>query len=442
MSILNTIFGFGKPELKQPDLRFGRYSDSYKNDEKYDYWDAAIKSFEKRAYLSSYEKFLDYLADDREGNVKYWYENQKLHFEILQGSKKITGVADTSKLRAESKIVRVQKSNVGLLRRLLEKNFGLKYTRFALDADKNLTMVYTTSVLDNSPYKFYYALKELATNSDKQDDILVDEFEHLEAVEIGHIIPLDPKIIKIKFEYLQQSIESVFKEIDEGKLNVSHYPGGVSYMLLDLALKIDYLIKPEGATMEAIEKINRLFFSNEIRDAHHKNDQIRREFKKLMDRTEEEFTEECYEVISTFGITSPAGHERLSNLIDNELSNMDWYKANGHTKVALSIPGYIVGYLLFSYSLPEPDRALLHLYHQIIHCDYFESLGFQLAYRDKGNLNKSAIVSKITEIKKKYKHQYSRVNPDLKSLRFESELDFAKSYLLMIKNLDMSKMPA
>ncbi len=442
MSILNTIFGFGKPDLKQPDLRFGRYSDSYKNDEKYDAWDAAIRNFEEGAYLSSYENFLDYLSDEREGNVKYWYENQKLHFEVFQGSKKITGVADTVKLRAESKIVRVEESNVGLLRRLLEKNFGLKYTRFALDADKNLTMVFTTSVLDNSPYKFYYALKELATNSDKQDDILVDEFDHLEAIDTAHIIPLASEVVDKKFEFLQKSILSVFKEIDEGKLNMNHYPGGASYLLLDLALKIDYLIKPEGAIMEGVEKINRLFFSNEIPDAHRKNDQIRREFKKLLQRSKEEFVEECYEVISTFGITSPAGHEQLSNLIDNELSNMDWYKANGHEKVALSIPGYIVGYLLFSYSLPEPDRALLHLYYQIMEWDYFKSLGFQLAYRENGKLNKSAIANKITEIKKKYKHQYSRVNPDLKSLRYDNDLVFAKSFLLMIKKLDMSKIPA
>ncbi len=441
MSILNSIFGFGKKETQQPDLRFGRYSDSYKNDEKYDDWDRSLKLFENKSYIESYKAFFDYLSDDREKNVQYTEEEGKLYFELFQGSKRIIGIADHRKLRAESKIARVKESNIGLLRRLLEKNFNLKYTRFALDEDQNLTMIFTTNVLDNSPYKLYYALKELATNSDKQDDILLEEFEHLDPIDNQHIVPLSGNICRLKYEYAQNSIRNVFREIDEGKLNITHYPGGASYLLLDVALRIDYLVKPEGVTMETVEKINRLFFSKEMRDPHHKNNSIRKELKHLLERSYEDFEEECYEVISTFGITSPAGHEQLANFVDAELGNMQWYKDNNHHAVAKAIPGYIVGYLLFNYSLPEPDRAFLHLYMQIMEYEYFENLGYHLPFRSKGALNKSAIKDKILQIKKQYKGQYSRINPNLKELKFTSELDFAQTYLLMLKSLDMAKIP-
>ncbi len=439
MSILNNIFGFGKKETVNPDLRFGRYSDSYKNDEKYDDWDRSLQLFEQGKHMDSYTKFLDYLSDEREGNVKYWFENRVLHFEIFQGSKRIIGLADHRKLRAESKIARVKVSNIGMLRRLLEKNFNLKYTRFAFDHDQNLTMVFTSNILDNSPYKLYYALKELATNSDKQDDILIEEFDHLEPIDNQHIIPLDETVVRTKYKYLKSTIEDAFDEIDNGRLNVTHYPGGASYLLLDAALKIDYLVKPEGFTMELIEKINRLFFSKEFSDPHQKNNKLRKELKLLLERGYEDFKEECYEVISTFGITNPTGHEQLANFVDAELGNMQWYQENKHHKVALAIPGYIVGYLLFSYSLPEPDRAYLHLYMQIMENGYFEKLGYELPYRTNSKLNKSAIKDKILQIKKQYSNQYGKAIPNVKSLNFDNDLDFSRSYLMMLRHLDMSK---
>ena len=44
-------------------------------------------------------------------------------------------------------------------------------------------------------------------------------------------------------------------EVDDGKLNPIQYPGGITYLLLDAIYKLDFLVRPEGQTMETIERI-------------------------------------------------------------------------------------------------------------------------------------------------------------------------------------------
>ena len=148
-----------------------------------------------------------------------------------------------------------------------------------------------------------------------------------------------------------------------------------------------------------------------------------------------------YRVKSTFGITTPVNHDRVVSFIDGELNNMDWYKENRHIKVALSVPGYIVGYCLFNYAIPKPDKDLLHLYFQIIESEYFKSLGFTIEYYNplENKFNKRNIKRSIEAIVEANKPKYTKLNPDLGSLKYTSLVDFAKSYLKMISNLDMTK---
>ena len=170
-------------ETEQPNIRFGRYTDSYKLPGNYEAWDKALLSFENGQYLDSYTHFFNYLRDEQEDNVRFWREGEQIHFELFQGSKKITGFANKHKVKAESKIAKTEKLNVGFMRRLIEKNFTLEYSRFSLDPENNICILFDTYTLDGSPYKLYYALKEVAINADKQDDLLLDEFRMLQEVD-------------------------------------------------------------------------------------------------------------------------------------------------------------------------------------------------------------------------------------------------------------------
>ena len=441
MGFFNRIFGYGDVDDPQPDISFGRYSDSYKTSLNYTAWDDALEHFENENYLECFKQFFKFLRDDNEDNVKYWEEDGALQFELYQGSKKITGFANDKRLKAEAKIAKTAEFNVGFMRRLMEQNYDLEYSRFALDENNNLSIVFDTYSLDGSPYKLYYALKEVATNADKQDDLLLDEFKVLTPVDTSHLtaLPVDEK--EIKYNFIVQEINHAYDLIDNGKLEVDQYPGAIAYLLLNLVYKLDYLIKPEGYMMETLERANRLYFAKDGQNTIQKIQVLRKELQKLLDRPKESYFKEMYRVISTFGITAPVNHDRIVTLINNDLYNMDWYQDNGHHAIALSIPGYIVGYCMFNYAVPKPARDLFHLYYKITESSFFQRLGFENIFYDHTTekFNRRAIRRAIEHIVANNKQQYGKCYPNTNSLKYDSLLDFAKSYLNMVKNLDMTK---
>lgn len=297
-------------------------------------------------------------------------------------------------------------------------------------------------MLDGSPYKLYYALKELSINADKQDDILVDEFDSLHSINTGHLREVSENEKEIKYKYLQSSLATLFEFIEQTKLNFDKYPGALSYLQLEAVYRLDYFTKPEGNTMEAFEKAHKYFFIKDGKSPEKKNIAILKQLKKVKQIEKEDFYEELYGIKSTFGITAPSSHDRLSSYIDNEIGNMDWYQDNGHTEVAQSIIGYIVGYCLFNFALPAPDKELLHLYFCIMHQDYFNDLGYSYTYQQDGKLNKSEVLHGIEEVIQRHKADFTELTFQKKSLNFNSKLTFAKSFLLMVKQLNLTRIEA
>lgn len=439
MDIFDKIFRRAADDKSTPAIKFGRFSDSYKEKEKYAAWDKAIELYESDQYLESFRKLFEYLREDGSDNVNFSEENGTITFELYQGSKKITGTADKENLRAEAKIAKASSLEIGFLRRLIEENFGLKYSRYALDDEDNVTMVYHTFSHDGSPYKNYYGLKELATSADKQDDVIVEEFDSLSNINTGHTKDTPEEIKEIKYNYLTQSIKDVIKEVNEGRLNIDQYPGGISYLLLDLVYRADYLLRPEGFTMRSFEEIHKIYFQKDGKSPQFKNREIIKVLKKILEREKESFYQEWYEVKATFGITAPTPHANLANFIDSELGNMDWYKSNKHLRIAQAIPSYIVGYYLFNYSVPSVDKALLHLYFEVVEHQFMRDVGIDNGLVANDVLNKSEIKSRIKKILNSYTSIYPLMKPQYKVINYGTMLSFSKSYLIFIRQLNLVK---
>jgi len=441
MGFFDKIFRSSQTKLVQPDIRFGRYSDAYKPEHKYDEWDKSMDLFEEGKYIESFEYFFEYLTDESQDNVKVWKEESHLHFEVLQGSKVIKGIVGADMIKAEAKVARTEELSIGFLRRMMELNFSLKYSRFALDNEDNLTLIFDSYLLDGSPYKMYYALKEMAVSADKQDDLLIGEFEKLQPINTAHLNPIPEKQKDIKVAFLRKRVAQVFDEIDNSKLTSEQYAGGVGYLLLDLAYRLDYLVRPEGELTEALERIHRIYFTNDNKSSAQKNRKVRMEFEAILARSDEALKSEMYLVSSSFGITSPSSHEQLVAFIDSELKNMDWYIENRHYLMALAFPGYVAGYGLFNYAFQPPAKELLHLYYRITEPDYFRSLGYtpDYYYPDSGKLDKRAITKTLDIWRDKHKAKFPKLKPDVKSLDSSSLTVFAKSYFKMIRGLDMTK---
>ena len=93
---MNYFFRLFKKDIQtpEPEIQFGRFTDSYKSDEKYESWDKSNEFFENEKYISSYTKFLDFLTVDHNNNVMYEQNQGVVTFTLYQGSKIIVGKAD------------------------------------------------------------------------------------------------------------------------------------------------------------------------------------------------------------------------------------------------------------------------------------------------------------------------------------------------------------
>ena len=441
MDFITRLFGFSKTQ-EQPDVPFGRFSDAYKSEEQQQAFDRSLEAFEQGEYLAAYRDFLGYLKDEgaKAPNITWEETDGEIRFDLWQGSQHITGFANAEKVKAESKVARADDLNVGFMRRLMEANFNLKFSRFALDPENNLCIRFDTMTVDGSPLKLLHALRELAIHADKQDDLLIEEFSVLRPAEERHFGHLSEAEKEAKYAYLHRSIEATFAEIDKGKPDPNTYPGTYAYLLLALAFKLDYLIKPEGFMMDLLEKIYAAYFTKNNLTPQVKVQQIRREFQKLLDRPKEDLYKEMYRTRSTFGANPAIPHGTLASFIGGELVNMEWPMQQGHDALAQAIPQYVVGFTLFHQAPPKPDREFLHLYYQITESAFFRELGFQIPFTDEaGKLRKAEILKGIKQIVDQNRAQYTRLRPNLNRLDFASPTLFGKSFLQMIKDLDLTK---
>lgn len=440
MSFFESWFGTKEKEWIQPKIRFGRYSDSYKKTENYDAWDKALDVFEEGKFLDSLELFLAFLRDDTEDNVCWEKTGKSISFEIFQGSKRIIGWANPERIRIEGRVARIIESSPELLRRLVEQNYSLKFSRYALDPNQHITVVFDTVAAEASPFKLYYAFKEVAIQADKQDDLLLEEFGQMEAVDNSHLHPLPADEKKIKHHFILDKIRAILEEVKDERL--AEYPSAIAYLLLNLVYKIDYLVKPEGHTMECMERIHRQFFSTKkAHSPQQKNQSLIKELEHLLARKEQDYGREMYQIKTTFGITSSTTHDRLIGLIDGELHDMDWYIENDYPKIAAAIPSYMIGYSLFNFALPQPDRDFFHLFYRVSEATYFKDLGFKPDFCDCTSAvpNRKIIKQAINQIVKKHRSRYPNLRPAVSKLNFDNMISFSKSYLLMVRDLDLTR---
>ena len=444
MTIWDRLFSrsTGYDPTASPHYRFGRYTDAHKRAENYTAWTDSLAAFEEDKFLQACERFLSYLRDPDEDNVKWQREGNRLYFELYQGSKRLTGVADTDHLRASARVARLTRPEAELLRRLTGMNYELKYSRFALDEEDCLTIVFDTPVHDASPHKLYDALKEMALRADKQDDLLLEEFsEVLTPVEITHLAPLGAEQRRLKLDFLRSKIQATLDYLAGGALNPEEHPGAVAYLLLDLVYRLDYLLIPEGYTMEALERMHRMYFSRESdQPVTYKNVRLLGELQELLRRAPERFAEELYAGKSTFGIVQAVNHDRVAGLITAELPTMDWYQDNGYPEVARAVPGYIGGYLLFNFAVPPPDRDLLELLYRVYEDDYFRRLGYKQAFLEvDGRPARRAIRAAVNDVEKRYRDAFPRLRLSTGRLNFDNLTDFGRSYLEMVREVDLGR---
>ena len=238
---------------------------------------------------------------------------------------------------------------------------------------------------------------------------------------------------------MTQTIE----EAENGKLDATQYPAGIGFLLLATVYKLDFLIKPEGFMMETLERAHRFYYANTSDSPIEKNHDLLKEMASLQTRSKEDFFKEMYRTKSTFGITPSASFSQIKTIIDTHISQMDWYEEEGYDKIALSIPQFIVGHCLFNFAVPLPIKDLFILFYRVTEHPFFDKLGFEppLVVEEDGKfgIDKGEIKDLLNTIRKRYQDTYPRFHPSISAIEFKKMTRFARSFLIMVRNLDLTK---
>ena len=423
------LFGRSKKKeesLAGPEIQFGRYSDNNKPLAKVNSWAQADTLFKEKKYTESIDAFFEYIRDDVVQNVVYERNGAEGRFLLYQGSKIIRGDFNSKALKAEVTLVRMPQQSVPVMRRLLEMNFNLFYSRFAMDGDR-LCMSFDSDIQTASPSKLYYGLKEMSTKADKQDDLLLQDFASLEKTDIEHITNISTSEKEVKYQYLQKWIQETLDNIKG--VDTDKFSGGIAYILLALIYKIDYLITPEGKLLADLEKITGIYFKKDERPVVEKNRDMLEEFKKMQTFSKEEVFNCLFRSKYTFSIVAPQPYKTISDSIHGANQNLVWYRDNNYPFIANQITEYGITFCQYSYSLPKAIAELIHLYMMVNYSDYFSALGYRRYYDPAKNMfSKDDIVEKIKMIQDTWKEKFPLMEFKTQNLRFDSLFLFNYSF--------------
>jgi len=425
--VFDKLFGRSKKKEEDPAVLFGRYSDNNKTVEKVNCWTEADKLFKSGEYHNSISHFFDYLRDDARENVMLERNGSEGRFQLYQGSKIVRGEFNNERLQAEITLARMPQPSVPVMRRLLEMNFRLYYSRYALDGDR-LCMRFDSDIKTANPNKLYYGLKELAIKADKQDDLLVQEFAALQTIDTDHVSELPLAEKEVKYDFLIRWVRETLEYV--ATLDADKFSGGIAYVLLTLAFRIDYLICPEGKLQNELEKIVEIYYLKDEKQTIERNKAMIEGFKKFLDKTREDVFPYIFSSKHTFAIVAPQNHKAVSDAISSAAQNMPWYRDNSYPLIANRVIEYGLTFSQYSYSLPKPLSGLIQLFMQVNYGDYFEALGFTSRYYDAASnrFNDDDISERIEEIIGAWKAKYPKLQFKTESLKFDNLINFNNSF--------------
>lgn len=421
------------------NIPFGKYSDNNKPFSKIQNWYESESNFEKDQYALSFQLFFDHLRDDLVENVTFTKgEDSTFSFEIIQGSARVQGSSDGADIMARATLASMQKPSIAAMNRLLQRNFDLRYVRFAIDEKESFCLLFETPVSLASPSRLYFGLRELALNADQYDDELIGDFANLQRSQI-YIPDLVPESeIKAKYKYFRKWISEAVESVSG--LNADSFSGAIAYILLTTLYRIEYLIAPEGALQKRLDELGDLYWKRkEDLPLVSRNARIGEGLRSLLDISEEEFRKSLIRSKKTFSAMSPPPKQKIAEHIRNANRDAEWYIANEYPKIALEIVEYGIVYSQYCYSVPAIITQLSTLFLAVLHSDFFRDLGHDpdLLRPETGNPDPRRVIASINAILSRWSDKYPRLYWDQSRIVFDSMWDFARTFTEQLANLNL-----
>ena len=417
MSFITSWFD-GKKKSSPYALQLGRASDAYKTPAQYRMWDEAIVHHRKGEFVQALMKLIEFIALPDRQNLKM-KEGRDIAFCFYQGSKRIEASLHKEYFRAHVQLAGIIEPDEIWMQQLLESNYHLQYCRYSIK-DETVRLLFDSPVMDLTPHKFYYALRELAIVADKMDDLLLQDFPQLKPIDNQHVVSLDAAVVQEKVKFFKSRLGHYLDTwSDIGREDARYHL--MSYSTLDLVYTLDYLLTPQGKIMDAFERIHNLYFNMSLGQNARKNQEAFRILGELISRTDQEIAREFYEVRHTFGVVKPVDAETIQALFRGEINNLRWYASKGDDRAVEHVAGYLFGFSMFSYAPPEPLLRLCQLFFQLRDERYLQTLDAQWKVygNDSGHYNLRALNRHLRRLENEFNESYPHI--ELSTARFEGE---------------------
>lgn len=420
--------------------QFGRFISDKKTPEQHLQYQESKKAFSQQRYIDGYEHYFRYLnfssSIGNQENVTFRKYENSLTFKIIQGSCIIKGDVTQTRLSAKVNIAKIIKSNKAVMRRLLEKNYLYTYSSYFIENEMIKSKIYFDNI-SLSPQKIFFPLRELSVNSDKEKELLLDEFNDLEGVELDHIEAIDSDLKDTKLRFFREWIDKTQQKVS--LLPTQEQSGAIAFVWLSLLLKIDYFVTPRGKIGYEIYEAIAEYYLDDDKLVEEKNDSLQIAIIKLKEIDTAKFSKSLYEVQQTFDIFDTDSFNDITNFIEETLTKARWYKEHRYEEIMLSIYEYLGLYILYNYGMNECMRELIQLNVQLHNTDFYNALGIENLYVNE-NLNQSKISKTIQKIIKSYAKEYPYLESFDDSLNFDTIEKFHHSYFSSLKNLNFSEL--
>lgn len=424
------------------NISFGRGINAQISPNEEELFNKSYEAFENKNILDAYDYFfqslMNYNHDVSNENIIITREEEKLKFEIFQGSARIVGTITHKTLYAEVIFVKKEKASVALKRYILERNYQLTYVNYFSDAEYIKLKLYQDNIT-LSPQKIFFPLRELALNADFDKEHIKAEFEDITLDDIQHLQNVDQDILKVKYASLQKWITKLEEKILT--LPSTDNASMQSFLHLNLLLKIDYLLVPRFKIYQKLSKKVQLYFSDENTTLESKNEELH---KYILQLKELDFTEFCanfYDAKYTFNPIEKTPYDEVIDFISESQKKIRWYKNNRYPQVISTVYSYIAFHTLYNFGLNTTLRELFHLLVAITNASFFKELGCEVYYDvENETFRKKLILSKLKNISEQAQKKYKSFEIITEELNFSNMEKFYYSYYDMLKNLNFEEL--
>lgn len=417
---------------------FGRGINANISPNEEELFEKSYEAFERKDILNAYEYFLksleNFTNNESNKNIITTMLEDKLEFIIYQGTAKITGYITKEHLYAEVILIKKDKANVALKRRILERNYQFTYAYYFTD-NKYIKLKLFHDNITMSPQKVFFPLRELSLNADFDKEYIKSEFNNNILEDVAHLKPIKEEELKLKYDFIHIWIQELEDKVKT--LPSNDNAGMQSFIYLNTLFKIDYLIVPNYDIFQKITKKVQRFFSEEDISTEARNEKLIHYLEKLKDMSFKDFSENFYTAKYTFNPMEKTSSEDINIFINESLIKIRWYKNNRYNRIIPIIYRYISFYILYNYGLNPVIKELLHTLVEIQNPDFFKALGYQTLYDKKtNNFSKRIIINKIEEAITPFKSKYKSLEAFGSKLNFSSENEFYNSFYLQLQNLN------